>query len=186
MLDDPGLSTWQSYAVRTWPTLVVIDPDGYVVGQFSGEGHGHALDVLIEQLVADHDAAGTLHRGDGPYVPPAPASTQLRFPNKAAVLGDGRLLVSDSKNHRLVIMDSSAAEVLATVGEGVRGLVDGPASAARFSEPGGFAVLPEEVARECGYDVVVADTVNHALRGLRLSDLSVTTVAGTGGNRKVG
>ena len=31
-----------------------------------------------------------------------------------------------------------------------------------------------------GYDVVVADTVNHSLRGVRLSDGRVTTVAGTG------
>jgi hypothetical protein len=31
-----------------------------------------------------------------------------------------------------------------------------------------------------GYDVVVADTVNHLLRGVKLSDLSTVTVAGTG------
>jgi hypothetical protein len=36
------------------------------------------------------------------------------------------------------------------------------------------------VAAEVGYDVVVADTVNHALRGVRLSDGVVRTVAGDG------
>ncbi|MEY5144726.1 MAG: hypothetical protein RL745_87 [Actinomycetota bacterium] len=180
VLDDPALATWQSYAVRAWPTLVVIDPNGYIVGQFSGEGHAHALDTLIGQLIAEHDAAGTLNRGDGPYVPPAPAETQLRFPNKVMPLADGRLLVSDAKNHRLAIMDSAASEVLSPIGDGARGLIDGDVATARFSEPGGFAALPEEISQACGYDVVVADTVNHALRGLRLSDLTVVTVAGTG------
>jgi sugar lactone lactonase YvrE len=40
--------------------------------------------------------------------------------------------------------------------------------------------LPEQVAAQVGYDVVIADSGNHALRGLRLSDLQVTTIAGTG------
>ena len=51
VLDDPELQTWKQYAVRAWPTLVVIDPEGYVVAQLSGEGHGHALEALIDDLV---------------------------------------------------------------------------------------------------------------------------------------
>jgi len=180
VLDDPKLLTWQAFAVRAWPTLVVIDPQGYVVGQFSGEGHGHAIDSLVAQLAQEHEAKGTLNRGAGPYVPPPAPATQLRFPGKAVLLVDGRLLVSDSKNHRLVFMDAAGVEILATVGDGVRGLIDGDAASARFSEPSGFAVLPDEVAKGCGYDIVVADTVNHALRGISLADLNVRTVAGTG------
>ncbi len=47
VLDDPDLTTWNQYAVRAWPTLAVVDPEGYVVAQLSGEGHAHALDVLL-------------------------------------------------------------------------------------------------------------------------------------------
>jgi thiol-disulfide isomerase/thioredoxin len=36
--DDPELETWQQYGVRAWPTLVVIDPDRYVIAMASGEG----------------------------------------------------------------------------------------------------------------------------------------------------
>ena len=54
-----------------------------------------------------------------------------------------------------------------------------PADAA-FSEPQGVLLLPADVRAEVGYDVLVADTVNHALRGVRLEDGAVTTVAGTG------
>ena len=42
VLDDPDLTTWQAYAVRAWPTLVVVDPEGYVVHVAAGEGHAEA------------------------------------------------------------------------------------------------------------------------------------------------
>ena len=72
VLDDPDLTTWGAYAVRAWPTLALVDPEGYVVAQFSGEGHAHGLDALLAELVAEHAAKGTLHQGAGPYVPPEP------------------------------------------------------------------------------------------------------------------
>ena len=36
VLDDPELVTWQAYTARAWPTLVLIDPEGYVVAQYAG------------------------------------------------------------------------------------------------------------------------------------------------------
>jgi len=180
VLDDPDLTTWKQYAVKAWPTLVVIDPEGYVVAQLSGEGHAHALETLLDDLVREHEAKGTLHRGDGPYVaPPAPA-TELRFPGKLVVLPDGTLLVSDTGHHSLVELAADGETVLRRIGSGERGLADGGPETARFSEPQGLLLLPTAVRAAVGYDVVVADTVNHALRGVRLADGAVTTVAGSG------
>ncbi len=48
VLDDPELTTWSQYAVRAWPTLCVIDPEGYLVHVASGEGHGEGLARLVE------------------------------------------------------------------------------------------------------------------------------------------
>jgi thiol-disulfide isomerase/thioredoxin len=180
VLDDPELVTWQAYTARAWPTLVVVDPEGYVVAQVSGEGHAWSLDALVADLVEEHDAKGTLRRGDGPYVPPPPPDTQLRFPAKAIRLPDGTLLASDTGHHRLVELAADGERVLRAIGSGERGLLDGDATAARFSEPQGLVLLPDEVRARVGYDVVVADTVNHALRAVRLADGGVTTVAGTG------
>jgi hypothetical protein len=104
----------------------------------------------------------------------------LRFPGKVAALPDGRLLVSDTAHHQLVVLDGDLETELLRIGDGTRGLVDGAAATARFSEPQGVAVLPPAVAERLGYDVVVADSVNHVLRGLRLADGAVTTIAGTG------
>ena len=180
VLDDPELTTWQQYAVKAWPTLVVVDPEGYVVHVAAGEGHIDALRAVIGEVVAEHDAKGTLHRGEGPYTPPETADTTLRFPGKVITLEGGTLLVSDSANHSLVEFAADGETVVRRIGTGDRGRADGEPDVATFSEPGGLALIPAEVADEVGYDVVVADTVNHLLRGVRLADGQVTTLAGTG------
>ncbi|MFF3886797.1 NHL domain-containing thioredoxin family protein [Streptomyces sp. NPDC001914] len=173
VLDDPELATWKQYAVRAWPTLVVIDPEGYVVAQHAGEGHAHAIERLVEELEAEHTATGTLRRGDGPYVAPEPEPTVLRFPGKAIALPNGNLLVSDTTRHQLVELEEDGETVVRRIGSGVRGFVDGGAAEAGFSEPQGLALLDDGT-------VVVADTVNHALRGVDLATGAVTTLAGTG------
>ncbi|MFF3860615.1 NHL domain-containing thioredoxin family protein [Streptomyces sp. NPDC002209] len=168
VLDDPELATWKQYAVRAWPTLVVIDPEGYIVAQHAGEGHAHAIARLVEELEAEHEAKGTLRRGDGPYVAPEPVATDLRFPGKALVLPSGNLLVSDSTRHQLVELAADGESVVRRIGSGERGF--GPEA---FSEPQGLALLPDG-------SVVVADTVNHALRRFDPATGAVETVAGTG------
>ncbi|MFE2030353.1 thioredoxin-like domain-containing protein, partial [Streptomyces hygroscopicus] len=173
VLDDPELATWKSYAVRAWPTLVVIDPEGYVVAQHAGEGHAHALETLVGQLEAEHAAKGTLRRGDGPYVPPEPVPTELRFPGKALLLPGGTFLVSDTTRHQLVELAADGESVVRRIGAGERGLTDGTGELARFSEPQGLALLPDGT-------VAVADTVNHALRRYDPATGEVTTLAGTG------
>nr|WSX50808.1 redoxin domain-containing protein [Streptomyces sp. NBC_00974] len=168
VLDDPELATWKQYAVRAWPTLVVIDPEGYVVAQHAGEGHAHAIARLVEELEAEHEAKGTLRRGDGPYVAPEPVAGELRFPGKALVLPSGNFLVSDSTRHQLVELAADGESVVRRVGSGQRGF-----TAESFSEPQGLALLPDGT-------VVVADTVNHALRRFDPATGAVETVAGTG------
>jgi thiol-disulfide isomerase/thioredoxin len=213
VLDDPELETWKAYTARAWPTLVVIDPEGYIVAHLSGEGHADGLAVLIPELIAEHEARGTLHRGHGPYVAPEPTSGTLRFPGKALYLPAGRgtsaaasagepdagaaagtdagtWLVTDTGHHRLVELGTDFRTVLGTFGTGTKGYADGPAAAldsrepvAEFNEPQGLVLLPEDVAAKTGYDVVIADSVNHRLRGLSLADGTVTTLVGNGVQR---
>ena len=100
VLDDPELDTWKAYTARAWPTLVVIDPEGYIVAHLSGEGHADGLAVLIPELIAEHEAKGTLHRGSGPYVAPEATSGTLRFPGKALFLPAGRGHAPDAGSFR--------------------------------------------------------------------------------------
>ncbi|NUL06372.1 redoxin domain-containing protein [Streptomyces lunaelactis] len=161
VLDDPELATWKQYAVRAWPTLVVIDPEGYVVAQHAGEGHAHAIEKLVEELEAAHAAKGTLRRGDGPYVAPEPVATDLRFPGKAVLLPSGNFLVSDSTRNQLVELEPDGESVVRRIGDG------------RFNEPQGLALLPDG-------RVAVADTVNHAIRAYDPETGVIETIAGTG------
>jgi thiol-disulfide isomerase/thioredoxin len=200
VLDDPELETWKAYTARAWPTLVVIDPEGYIVAHLSGEGHADGLAVLIPELIAEHEAKGTLHRGSGPYVAPEPTSGTLRFPGKALFLPAGRgsagdasaaphgsWLVTDTGHHRILELGTDFQTVLATFGTGAKGYADGPAAGdlatAQFNEPQGLVLLPDDVAAKVGYDVVIADSVNHRLRGLSLQDGKATTLVGNGVQR---
>ena len=151
VLDDPELVTWQQYAARAWPTLVVVDPEGYVVAQHVRRGpRARARRRWSASWSREHEAKGTLHRGDGPYVAPPPPATALRFPGKAIALPDGTLLVADAGHHSLVELAADGETVLRRIGSGERGLVDGGAERARFSEPQGLCLLPAEVASGSG------------------------------------
>jgi thiol-disulfide isomerase/thioredoxin len=184
VLNDPELRLWQQYAVRAWPTLVLIDPEGYVVAQAAGEGQVSGLAGMIRRLVPEHDGRGTLHRGDGPYAPPPAQPSTLRFPAKAIILPAGRsgrdhdtLLVADAGHHQVVELERDGETVLRRFGTGERG---GP-----FAEPNGLALLPVGVAP---FDVAVADTANHVLRGIALDTGEINTIdlpAGLAGRRTV-
>jgi thiol-disulfide isomerase/thioredoxin len=177
VLDDVDMEMWRQYAARAWPTLDVIDPEGYVVASMAGEGHAEGLKRLIDELIAKHEAKGTLRRGEAPLVPVEKTETPLRFPGKALALAAGTLLVADSSHHSLVEIEDDET-ILRRIGTGQKGSNDGLEP--QFNEPGGMCLLPPHVAEIAGYDVVVADTVNHLLRGLKLKTGEVSTVAGSG------
>src|SRR5213592_4050341 len=61
VVNDREFRIWSRYGVQAWPTQVLIDPEGYVVGGISGEGHYDTLDQVIGELVNDHRSRGTLN-----------------------------------------------------------------------------------------------------------------------------
>jgi thiol-disulfide isomerase/thioredoxin len=180
VLNDPDLVTWQQYAVKAWPTLVIVDPEGYVVHVAAGEGHAAALRRVLTELIDTHEAKGTLRRGGSPYVPAEEHTGELRFPSKAVSTPKGTILAADTGHHAVVELARDATTVLRRFGSGARGGADGTAREAAFAEPSGLTVLPPEVAERVGYSVLVADTAGHRLRGIDLDSGTVRTVAGTG------
>jgi thiol-disulfide isomerase/thioredoxin len=180
VLNDPDLTTWSQYAVKAWPTLVIVDPEGYVVHVAAGEGHAEALRRVIADLIEKHGAKGTLRRGGSPYVPAEELDGELRFPSKAIATPEGRILVADTGNHSIVEFASDGETVIRRFGSGERGVTDGAFDRATFTEPDGIALLPSEIADRVGYHLVVADTAGHLLRGIDLNTGEVSTVAGTG------
>src|SRR5919205_1061859 len=61
VINDADFRIWREYAVRGWPTLVLIDPAGYVVGAVSGEGNYEVLDRAIGETVEEFRKRGELN-----------------------------------------------------------------------------------------------------------------------------
>ncbi len=173
--NDADFVIWRSYGVRAWPTLVLLDTEGFVVGQVSGEGHHAVLDAAIGKVVAAAEAAGTLDRRPLPFLRPPRAPKDpagLSFPGKIAAGGDpARLYVADSNHHRIVVADPSGT-VTDVIGSGEPEVRDGTFTAAAFRWPQGLALD--------GAALWVADTEGHSLRRVDLRARTVATVAGTG------
>lgn len=171
---DSDFVVWQSYTVRAWPTLVMVDPEGYVLGVFSGEGNREILDLYVESALEIFGQEEKL--SDAPIA----LQTETReFPE--ALLSYPGKIVSDAKNNRLVIADTNHDRLLVCtpdgvvreiVGCGLPGNEDGDFETAHFFRPQGMAFH--------GDDLIVCDTDNHLLRRVDFGSRSVTTIAGTG------
>jgi len=174
VINDQNMVLWRKFGVRAWPTLVLIDPEGYYCGYVSGEGNRDVLDQAIARLVAYHRAKGTLDekplRFDLERHRTKP--TLLKYPGK--VLADpqsDRLFVADS-NHNRIVVCTRGGKLLEVVGSGKIGAADGDFTEASFDHPQGMALV--------GTRLYVADTENHLIRVVDLEKKQVTTLAGTG------
>jgi thiol-disulfide isomerase/thioredoxin len=175
VVNDADFLIWQSYAVRAWPTQVLIDPAGYVVGKVEGEGNYEVIDEAIADTLAEARKRGELNEqplkltlerakvGDMP----------LAFPGK--ILADAkteRLFIADSNHNRIVVAKLDGT-LIDTIGTGERGATDGAFERATFHRPQGLALDGADA-------LYVADTENHLIRRVDLKARTVSTVAGTG------
>ena len=172
--NDADFNVWQEYGVRAWPTQVLIDPAGYVVGTVSGEGNYDVIDNAISQLSVEFRKRGELNEQPLSLVLERAkvGDLPLAFPGKVlADQNNDRLYISDSNHNRLVVtkLDGTLVE---TIGTGAAGVDDGPFAKATFYRPQGLALG--------GDRLYVADTSNHLIRAVNLKTRTVETVAGTG------
>jgi DNA-binding beta-propeller fold protein YncE len=175
VVNDANMKIWQTYGVQSWPTLFLIDPEGYVVGKASGEGLGDALDGVIAKLIKEHRAKKTLNEGPVHFDlarSREPGNGPLYFPGKVLADGvGGRLFIADSTHHRIVITDLEGRKI-AIAGIGRPSMADGPFDQAGFNDPQGLALR--------GDTLYVADRKNHRIRALDSKNHTVTTIAGSG------
>jgi len=168
----------QAYRVRAWPTLVLIDPLGRVVGSHSGEGIYPLFQPVIDQMSREYGTAGLIDVRPLEAITTSekPVPTVLSFPGKLlADKNSDKLFIADSGHHRVIVTDLEG-RILDTIGGGTEGLVDGSWSDARFNQPQGMALS------STGRYLYVADRANHAIRVVDLSRRTVGTLAGTGGS----
>jgi thiol-disulfide isomerase/thioredoxin len=173
---DENHRIWTEYGVQAWPTLVVIDSEGRVAAAFSGEGNRAALDTAVSALLQEGRKRGTLAAAPPVYLPKSrvPGASGLSFPGKVLAAPNGQFVfISDSDHDRVIIADPQG-KVVAIAGSGETGREDGSFAAAQFDNPQGLAYDPAANV------LYVADTDNHLIRRVDLSNDSVQTVCGTG------
>ncbi len=174
VVNDRDFEVWQSYAARAWPTLVLINPKGKVVGSHSGEGIFDLFDNVIGEMATYFRAKKELDEKPISFklekfsAPPS----LLSFPGK--VLADekgNRLFISDSNHNRIIIttLDGMVQEV---IGDGSIGAKDGSFAEAEFNHQQGMALD--------GDSLYICDTENHLIRKADLKARTVETLAGTG------
>jgi DNA-binding beta-propeller fold protein YncE len=172
--NDSEYAVWQSYGVRAWPTQVLIDPAGYVVGGVSGEGNYEVIDQSIAKLITDFRSKGELNEEPLKLVLERAkvGELPLAFPGKiVADAKTDRLFIADS-NHNRIVVTKLDGTLVDTIGTGDSGAADGAFDKATFYRPQGIALN--------GDSLYVADTENHLIRRVDLKSRSVETIAGTG------
>jgi len=174
VVNDSSMFVWQQYGIRAWPTVVVIDPLGKVIGAAAGEGVFQSLDPILSSMIQEFKATGQLRPGKLEIDPIGRRMPQpvLSFPGK--LIADEKsncLFVADSNHNRIVILGLDG-EVKDCAGSGSVGNADGPFEEASFNHPQGLCLMDGLL--------YVADTDNHAIRILNLQSRQVDTISTPG------
>ena len=174
VINDRDHKLWDKFEVTSWPSLRIIDPEGYVVAGHSGEIDFETLEKFFKKSLPYYRKNKLLDETPVHFNRESErrADTPLRFPGK--VLADpaqDRLFIADSGHNRIVIARPDGT-LLDVIGSGEVGSADGGYAQASFDHPQGMAVA--------GDVLYVADTENHLLRRVDLKKRDVSTLAGTG------
>lgn len=174
VVQDTEFAIWKAYAIRAWPTLAFIGPDGYFLGQLPGEPNPEMLETTIEKLLEDYKKQGLLEGNAAKLLEPPrpPMKTQLLFPGKIAYSPEDKIFAIADSNHNQIVTADLVGRITQRIGSGKVGRKDGGFSDAEFFRPQGLC---------CQDGIIwVTDTENHLIRKIDLAGKRVTTVAGTG------
>lgn len=172
IVNDRQFRIWRSYAVRAWPTLVVIDGGGYVVGAHAGEFTAEMLEPVLDSLVSGLAQRTATHAAEAVEAPGI-APGLLRYPGKVAVEGR-RIAISDTGNHRVIIGELEGARRMRIT----RIVTEVEAGARRTASR--MALHSPQGLTFAGDVLYVADSENHTVNAIDLASGLGKVLAGTG------
>jgi len=174
VVNDSGYKIWEQYAVNAYPTQVLIDPSGYIVSKYVGEGHFEETDADIQTVLTEAKKKGVLDETPLTLALERAKTSDLPLAFPGKILADEkskRLFIADSNHNRIVVTDLNG-KLLEVIGSGEISKKDGAFSTAGFHKPQGMAIS--------GEILYVADTDNQLIRKIDLKNKTVETIAGTG------
>ncbi|CAN5290139.1 hypothetical protein BH10ACI1_BH10ACI1_03640 [soil metagenome] len=174
VVNDSDFKIWNAYGIIAYPGLVLIDPNGDIIGRWFGEGQFDEIGAEIEKTVTDFRQRGELRETPLKFALERAkiGDLPLAFPGK--VLADAksnRLFISDTNHNRIVVTDLNG-KLLEIIGSGKTALTDGNYQISSFYRPQGIALD--------GENLYIADTENHAIRKIDLRAKTVETISGNG------
>lgn len=157
VVNDMRIELWENLGISCWPTLVLVGPRQELIYYVIGEGHYMELEIFIETAVRFYKSRDMLSMKPVGVVLEKDKESRigLSFPGKLTATRD-HVYVSDSSNHRVLVVDIVTGLVKQVYGSGLPGRKDGVAEEAEFNGPQGLAVN--------GNLLYVADTENHLIR----------------------
>ena len=171
VVNDADYEVWDQYAVRAWPTVVLINPNLKIEGVHSGEGVYETVKPYMEKVVKEFEGKINTKPIAFQLEKDKVENSQLSFPSKFIEDTNGDIYLADSGHNRILKINKSG-KILEIIGNGKEGLSDGDFASATFYEPHGLALT--------GNKLYIADSKNNVIRLADLKTKTVKTIAGDG------
>ena len=193
VINDDKMIVWRHFERKSWPGLIVLSPRAVPILILSGEGQRQVLDIFlsvaydfyydklnhkptITLMPEEKKEQEILHKKMASKIKESPEELiareqHFKFPGKVlciekqADLDHNLIVIADSGNNRLVIINEDTMKFECQIGNGKMGLVDGSYTEVQFHHPLGLC----HVFREQQHFIYVCDTKNHAIREVNLS-----------------
>ncbi|MFM7869390.1 MAG: thioredoxin-like domain-containing protein, partial [Planctomycetaceae bacterium] len=105
VINDADHGVWNAFGVNSWPTIVLLDPEGLELGRHSGEFKFESMDAVIKELVPIYREEKLLDETPIRFelLAERQAKSALRYPGKILTDDAGkRVFIADSNHNRIV------------------------------------------------------------------------------------
>jgi DNA-binding beta-propeller fold protein YncE len=175
VVHDPELKVMSSYLIQTFPSFVLINPIGKVLGKHTGEDFYSVFEQVILNTINEFEKKNLLNRTsielelEKDKLP----DTVLSYPSKIILNEKGNeIYISDTNHNRILRIDIGTRKILDIIGSGQNGFEDGLFKDAKLNQPRGI-YLKENY-------LYIADTNNHSIRRADINSKKLITLAGNG------
>ncbi len=179
VINDSKLEIWNNFKINALPTFVLINPHGNIFKTYIGENELVKIKGDIKKLIDKFKFE--INRNPLPVRLEKFISIKniLDFPTKLEYVADfsynshhsPAILIANTGGNN-IIASSLSGNIVAKIGSGIAGFVDGDFDQASFKSPKGLIYQADKI--------YLADTANNALREIDLKLGKVKTLIGSG------